>query len=76
MSERKDVPAKSPGGTSIDALARLIEYASLEAKEAGLRFVGELLDLAVWSLADVKAYALTQQRSHLRLGRGLIMPEP
>jgi hypothetical protein len=41
-------------GEELRALARMVEYASLEAKKNGLLLTGHLLDLAGWSLLEEK----------------------
>ena len=42
------------------ALARMIEYASIEAKKNGLLLTGHLLDLAGWSLRVANPEATTE----------------
>jgi hypothetical protein len=46
-----DVDEAAPSD-DIRALARMIEYASLEAKRNGLLLTSHLLDLAGWSLKE------------------------
>ena len=58
--------ADPPSRDQMEALARMIEYASLEARESGLFLTAHLLDLAGWSVqeAQANAEALARQRTH------------
>jgi hypothetical protein len=57
--------APPPSSGQMEALARMIEYVSVEARENGLFLTAHLLDLAGWSVQEARsnADALAKQRS-------------
>ena len=57
--------AQPTSGGLMEALARMIEYASAEAKEGGLFLTAHLLDLAGWSVQEARtnAEALARQKT-------------
>jgi hypothetical protein len=52
------VQAEAPLAVELDALAKMIEYSSVEAKQHGLLLTSHLLDLAVWSLKETQPEAV------------------
>jgi hypothetical protein len=48
------IPTEASLSVEIDALAKMIEYSSVEARQHGLLLTSHLLDLAVWSLKEAR----------------------
>jgi hypothetical protein len=63
-----------PSTDQLKALARMVEYASLEARDSGLFLTAHLLDLAGWSLQEARANVAALRAKPMRNPRPLRAP--